>query len=356
MINFFRKIRRQLANENKFQRYFRYAFGEVALIMIGIFMALQLNNWNEKRKQEIQFKATVEQLYNTITDEVWNFEFETNNAKNIVSNIDTLLNYNDSMPKQVLPMALWFSTFSNKDGYASASLQIINNLNYNTENKEQINLAKQLQNYATLITNKTKTFFKVESQINKLLLDNNIPFPKLDLDNSHKGLIADSTHYNNEDYDNCVRLLKDPNFRSHLKSQRTQVAFNSLDFKVLYNDANAMLKLIKKYDPEVKLLFQDVGIIGKSIDGFDDIGAHSTPMTLINEDKSIWEIEIYLKEGRVKFRCRDSWAQNWGGTAFPTGEANFEGPDISVNDAGNYRVVLNLSASTYEFIKLEDEP
>jgi hypothetical protein len=79
-------------------------------------------------------------------------------------------------------------------------------------------------------------------------------------------------------------------------------------------------------------------------------------MTLINEDKSIWEIEIYLKEGRVKFRCRDSWAQNWGGTAFPTGEANFEGPDISVNDAGNYRVVLNLSASTYEFIKLEDEP
>ena len=66
MINFFRKIRKQLANENKFQRYFRYAFGEVALIMIGIFMALQLNNWNENRKQETQFKVTLEQLYNTI--------------------------------------------------------------------------------------------------------------------------------------------------------------------------------------------------------------------------------------------------------------------------------------------------
>jgi len=46
MINFFRKIRKKLANENKFQKYFRYAFGEVALIMIGIFIALQLNNWN----------------------------------------------------------------------------------------------------------------------------------------------------------------------------------------------------------------------------------------------------------------------------------------------------------------------
>lgn len=354
MINFFRKIRHQLANENKFQKYFRYAFGEVALIMIGIFMALQLNNWNEKRKQEIQFKATLEQLYNTITDDVWSYEFATTNAKNIVGNINDLLNYNDSIPKQVLPMALWFSTFSNKEGYASASIQIINNLNYNTENKEQINLAKQLQNYATLINNKTKTYFKVEAQINKLLLDNNIPFPKLDIDNSHKGLIADSTYYNNEDYDNCVRLLKDPNFRTHLKSQSTQVAFNSLDFKVLYNDANAMLKLIKKYVPDVKLLFQDVGIIGTSIDGFDDVGAHSTPMTLTDEDQSIWEIEIYLKEGRVKFRCRDSWAQNWGGATFPTGDANFEGPDIPVNEAGNYRVVLNLTANTYEFIKQDE--
>ena len=354
MINFFRKIRKQLANENKVQRYMRYAIGEVILIMLGIFMALELQNWNERRKQEIQFKATLEQLYNTITDDVWSYQYATNNAKNIVDNIDSLLNYNDSMPKQVLPWSLWYTIFSNKEGYASASLPIINTLNYNTENKDQSNLANQLQNYASLINNKSKIYFKVETQINKLLLDNNIPFPKIELDNTQKGLIVDSTYYNNQDYENCVRLLKDPNFITHLKSHRTQIAFNSLDFKVLYNDANTMLKLIKAYDPNVKLLFQDVGIIGTSIDGFDDVGAHSTPMTLTNEDLSIWEIELYLKEGRVKFRCRDSWAQNWGGSTFPKGEANFEGPDIPVSEAGNYKVILNLTTNTYEFIKQDD--
>ena len=114
MINFFRNIRRQLANENKFQRYFRYAFGEVALIMIGIFMALQLQNWNEKRKQEIQFKATLEQLYNTITDDLWYYDDATNNSKNVVNTIDELLNYTDGMPFQDLPMNLWYTTFSNK--------------------------------------------------------------------------------------------------------------------------------------------------------------------------------------------------------------------------------------------------
>ena len=351
MINFFRNIRRQLANENKFQRYFRYAFGEVALIMIGIFMALQLQNWNEKRKQEIQFKATLEQLYNTITDDLWYYDYATNNSKNVVNTIDELLNYTDGMPFQDLPMNLWYTTFSNKYSYDPESLLILKNLEYNTENQDQINLANQLQSYATLITNKTKEYLKIETRINEKLLQNNIPFPKLDLENTNKGLISDSTYYNNEDYLNCKKLLKDTNFRTHLKSQRTQVSFNSLDFKVLYNDALAMLKLIKNYYPEVKLLFQDVGIIGTSIDGFDDVGARSTPMTLKDEEQSIWEITLFLKEGRVKFRCRDSWAQNWGGSTFPSGETIFEGPDIPVKEAGNYRVILNLTTNSYKFIK-----
>ena len=62
MINFFRKIRKQLANENKFQKYFRYAFGEILLVVIGILIALQVNNWNENRKQDVNFKVTLEKF------------------------------------------------------------------------------------------------------------------------------------------------------------------------------------------------------------------------------------------------------------------------------------------------------
>lgn len=88
MSNFFRKIRKQLANENKFQKYFRYAFGEVVLIMLGIFFALQLQNWNEKRKQDALFKVTLEQLYNAITDDSVFFEGASNQAEGQVNAID----------------------------------------------------------------------------------------------------------------------------------------------------------------------------------------------------------------------------------------------------------------------------
>ena len=53
MIPFFRKIRKKMEDDNKLMKYMRYAIGEIALVVIGILIALQINNWNEGRKQEI---------------------------------------------------------------------------------------------------------------------------------------------------------------------------------------------------------------------------------------------------------------------------------------------------------------
>ena len=53
MIKFFRKIRQNLLSEGKTGKYFKYAFGEIILVVIGILIALQINNWNENRKNKI---------------------------------------------------------------------------------------------------------------------------------------------------------------------------------------------------------------------------------------------------------------------------------------------------------------
>jgi len=49
MIKFFRKIRRNLLSEGKTGKYLKYAIGEIILVVIGILIALQINNWNENR-------------------------------------------------------------------------------------------------------------------------------------------------------------------------------------------------------------------------------------------------------------------------------------------------------------------
>ncbi len=50
MLKIFRRARQKLIHENKISSYLLYAIGEIALVMIGILLALQVNNWNEERK------------------------------------------------------------------------------------------------------------------------------------------------------------------------------------------------------------------------------------------------------------------------------------------------------------------
>lgn len=50
MLKFFRRIRQQLLSENSFSKYLLYAIGEILLVVIGILIALQINNWSEAKK------------------------------------------------------------------------------------------------------------------------------------------------------------------------------------------------------------------------------------------------------------------------------------------------------------------
>lgn len=57
MIKFFRSIRQKGLSEGKTGKYLKYALGEIALVVIGILIALQINNWNEDRKADKLAKA-----------------------------------------------------------------------------------------------------------------------------------------------------------------------------------------------------------------------------------------------------------------------------------------------------------
>ena len=62
MIKIFRKIRQNLLTENKFRKYLLYAIGEIILVVIGILIALSINNWNEKQKDLAKEELILKQL------------------------------------------------------------------------------------------------------------------------------------------------------------------------------------------------------------------------------------------------------------------------------------------------------
>ena len=73
MIKFFRKTRQKLLMQNKTSQYFKYAIGEILLVVVGILIALYINNWNESRKDRIKERAILKELHKDFKENLREF-------------------------------------------------------------------------------------------------------------------------------------------------------------------------------------------------------------------------------------------------------------------------------------------
>ena len=123
MIKFFRHIRKSLIQENKMVKYFKYAFGEIILVVIGILIALQINNWNEQRiKNNLKYQYTVSMISDLKLD-IKKIEEYQNYNKNEIEAMDTLATYIQQEVKDVMQL---------NDLSFSLNLGILSRLNTST--------------------------------------------------------------------------------------------------------------------------------------------------------------------------------------------------------------------------------
>ena len=91
MIKFFRKIRQNLLMENKTGKYFKYAIGEIVLVVIGILIALSISNWNENRKNSQSETVFLEGILYDINEQKKlcnnQIDFESEQLKEKLQNI-----------------------------------------------------------------------------------------------------------------------------------------------------------------------------------------------------------------------------------------------------------------------------
>ncbi len=73
MIKVFRKIRQRFILENRVDKYFAYAIGEIVLVVIGILIALQIDNWNEDRKERKMSAAFLKEIHKDLQTDTLEF-------------------------------------------------------------------------------------------------------------------------------------------------------------------------------------------------------------------------------------------------------------------------------------------
>lgn len=93
MIKFFRRIRQRLLGKGDLRKYLAYATGEILLVVIGILIALQINNWNEKRKKAIYIESLIDKVEQDLLANVYRADRTFNHFARVDSLIkDIVLN------------------------------------------------------------------------------------------------------------------------------------------------------------------------------------------------------------------------------------------------------------------------
>ena len=126
MLKFFRRIRLALLAENKVTRYLLYAIGEIGLVVLGILIALQIDNWNDNRKELIKEREILQQFTLELGDDLsildasiaYN-DFVIKSCNELIRHLEGDLPYTDSLSlyfdRWVSPDVLEFngSTYQN---------------------------------------------------------------------------------------------------------------------------------------------------------------------------------------------------------------------------------------------------
>ena len=136
MIPFFKKTRKKMADQNRPLKYMRYAIGEIVLVVIGILIALSINNWNESRKELKQEVVILRQLKSEFESNLTQLDEKIDSKSELIASSLRLFDFIDHPEKRTkdsidyhLARTTPFTTFDPiiNDMSSSGSLRLIKN-------------------------------------------------------------------------------------------------------------------------------------------------------------------------------------------------------------------------------------
>ncbi|SEK37611.1 hypothetical protein SAMN04488008_101365 [Maribacter orientalis] len=252
MIKFFRKIRQNLLSEGKTRKYLKYATGEIVLVVIGILIALQINNWNLNRQNKILetdylkgininlnddiseleklfYKDTIKLNAYTYLIRTFNSEPITSKHQEIITNLYNASGYN------------WFEgqnvVFENIKSSGNLNLIESDSIKYSIQKyykffEEVIKQENLYNSFVEKYTDRNSQYFDVSSFIEnkaELQWNGNTGPPDLSIINEPEFQLFKPNLIKN------FSLIKDS--RTHAHEVR----------KVLYNKAKNLKNMIEKY-------------------------------------------------------------------------------------------------------------
>jgi hypothetical protein len=154
MIKFFRKIRQKLVSENKFSKYLLYAIGEILLVVIGILIALQINNWNERKNNITKTTNILKEIQLDLINDI----------KSANQGFDDFIMV-DAILELIITKKYTFDDFKSKKATLLGNTYFDFVINENGYNNLVRNLDNLPEKYKPLLTSLNKLYVKQKATI-----------------------------------------------------------------------------------------------------------------------------------------------------------------------------------------------
>lgn len=183
MLKVFRKIRQKLMTKNLFRKYLAYAFGEIILVVIGILIAVQIDDWNTNRKEIARLNDILELVKSDLVKDTLNIKipikrYEKKNARilDIIekgvpsASLDTIAEFDTDNPKALSGLVIVYDLYQMQNKGISLLKNVGTNIDYDNDSL----ITNLLNNHAEF-----KLYFEEDNKaMNKLQAQNIEDFEK----------------------------------------------------------------------------------------------------------------------------------------------------------------------------------
>jgi len=347
-----------MADDNKPIRYMRYAIGEIVLVVIGILIALAINNWNEERKERKEEKNLLLELRTEFREKKENLEAYGRECNGDIENINIYFTYANTTTREYDTDSLRFLV----NGLTRMASFVTTNRTLNSiENSAKIYLIKndELRNYFKIWDNSLFGLNRFAEEREALRSRDNVPMVS-EYFLFKEGYYSDGTRVveiidATSDNKGIQHFFNAPLNQNLIRTYLDMLNASFYTSGWVLTVANELLQMIdeelmKYEDIKDEPYFSEIQVRGDAVDN------ESSLVILKKLRNGTWEGTVSLKDGTVVFSNRAAGIISWTGDEFPKGKlrgTNFWGNNISVKK-GVYKVIFDYDNGTYEFIKQDD--
>jgi hypothetical protein len=348
MILFFRKLRQRFLAQSQVTRYLAYAVGEIVLVMVGILLALQVNNWNEDRQKRMRFEFGLKQLYARILSDYLQTPGLEDEVRYQLALIDTLITHPESLKPERIPAMLQvldeLAPRSNSDEEL-----FLPYLDFNPTDSLQATIAQNLRRYYS-----NQRYFDdgaVRLGLNGVLKNHlrkrHIPLRHIGQGTSYRAFIdgAGDGFYSEENLRQARELIRSEAFLADLRTLGEWRKELVVHIDVIQTSNRQFLDYLRSHFSELPEFVEYIELVGSATPSRG--WAVGYPMRAHSDRHVVWDIEIELTDGLIKFRSDSNWTLDWGRGELNPDKLVLKGADIPVK-AGKYRITIDLEQNTYQ--------